>query len=973
MQGAEKTVRMSYAALVCLLAPFLALEAPPANAAGPAGIKLDGSLGPSAAALAGPTYNITQNLGKLSGGNLFFSFQYFNVATGETALFTTTSAGINNVISRVTGGYVSTIDGTIELQAASGAPNFFLINPSGVTFTANAVVDVPAAFYVSTANYLKFSDGNFYVDPTRMSALSAAAPEAFGFLGTTRAPVNIEGANLSAGVNGAGDFQIAAGDVTVDGGGGFKDVNGDLQPVGISNTTGNIRLTALGSASGEVPLTGPFAATDGTVTIRNGGMLLTQGQGASIGGVIEINAGNLLIDGLGLPFINSNFNTGIFTLAGVLGPGSNSAGPINISVGGNVQILNDSTISTAAIGPGSAGAISVNAKNLTIDPGAFDYAYISSFTALSGAAGDIVTHVAGSASLINGGEITSSNSGSGNAANISLSANSLTIDGGSGAIPFTGLFTTSDAGASGSAGHIVINVSGSASILNSGQIGAEANGSGNAGQINLSAGSLTINGGPLFYPTGLIGNAFDGSSGSSANITVDVSGAASIVDGAQITVSTYGAGNAGAISLNAASLTINEVGPPNPNSVPVTAILANTYSTGNAGQINLKLGSLTISGGNSTYFVGISSADNNQAFGLNGSGSAGSGASGSISVDITGNATLKNGGQITTATYGPGAAGDVSVTAGSLTIGGGANLSSISSQAYQLSGGQTGQVIINTGLLTIEANGSINISDAATPSDPSAITPTLIKIDANKIDTNGGEVTAKSTGNVAASGIDITYNSSLNMGPGTISTSAVDGNGGIIAITGQGPLFVDHSNITTSVSGINNGNGGDIVINVPEIVLDTGAIQANTTAPLASGGAVRINSQALVPSFQSFLLGGSAVAFVAGATGLNVVQAAAPDGVNGALSVTVPTLDLGNALLGLTGRPSAAVALGRGLCGSSHDSSLAIAGHGGVAPTAYDPLWFDPDESWGEAVAHIDASTTAANSERAAQSDTACR
>src|ERR1700691_2774568 len=113
MEGADKTVHMSYAAL---LASLLALDAPPSYASGPAGIKLDGTLGPSAAALVGPTYNITQNLGKLSGGNLFFSFQYFNVATGETALFTTSSAGIANVISRVTGGYASSIDGTIRLQ-----------------------------------------------------------------------------------------------------------------------------------------------------------------------------------------------------------------------------------------------------------------------------------------------------------------------------------------------------------------------------------------------------------------------------------------------------------------------------------------------------------------------------------------------------------------------------------------------------------------------------------------------------------------------------------------------------------------------------------------------------------------------------------------------------------------------------------------------------------------------------------------
>ena len=256
LTGTRNTVRIQLRSAQHNLILYGLLASNAVAAAGPAGIKLDGTLGPSAAALAGPMYAITQNLGKLSGGNLYFSFQYFNVATGETALFSTTSAGINNVISRVTGGYASSIDGTIALQAASGAPSFFLINPSGVTFTANAVIDVPAAFYVSTANYLKFSDGNFYVDPGKMSTLSAAAPEAFGFLGTTRSPVNIQGANLSAGVNGAGDFQIAAGDVNIDGAGARA---------GIAETTGAIEVTAGGSASAEVPLSGPFTSTDGTV------------------------------------------------------------------------------------------------------------------------------------------------------------------------------------------------------------------------------------------------------------------------------------------------------------------------------------------------------------------------------------------------------------------------------------------------------------------------------------------------------------------------------------------------------------------------------------------------------------------------------------------------------------------------------------------------------------------------------------
>jgi hypothetical protein len=202
---------------------------------------------------------------------------------------------------------------------------------------------------------------------------------------------------------------------------------------------------------------------------------------------------------------------------------------------------------------------------------------------------------------------------------------------------------------------------------------------------------------------------------------------------------------------------------------------------------------------------------------------------------------------------------------------------------------------------------------------------------------------------VAASAIDIRYGSEMRLDPSTISTSSQDGNGGPITIDGSGPLILSHSNITTSVLGTANGNGGDISITVPVVALDSGAIQANTLASLASGGTVTINAQALVPSYQSFTLGGNALAFDPTAIGLNIVQAAAPDGVNGALSVTVPTLDLGNALLGLTGRPAAPVGLGHDLCRSTRGSSLAVAGHGGIAPTAYDPLWIDPDQSWGTA------------------------
>jgi filamentous hemagglutinin family protein len=123
---------------------------------------------------------IPQNLGTTKGGNLFHSFQTFNVNNGESATFTGSDSDLKNVISRVTGGEISKINGLLKSEIPNAA--FYFINPAGVTFGANASVDVPAAFHVSTADKLNFSDGKEFsaVNPNA-SSLSIAKPESFGF------------------------------------------------------------------------------------------------------------------------------------------------------------------------------------------------------------------------------------------------------------------------------------------------------------------------------------------------------------------------------------------------------------------------------------------------------------------------------------------------------------------------------------------------------------------------------------------------------------------------------------------------------------------------------------------------------------------------------------------------------------------------------------------------------------------------
>jgi filamentous hemagglutinin family protein len=119
-------------------------------------------------------YDIRAELGHTEGRNLFHSFGRFSLRTGERATVSGPDQ-IRNVISRVTGGARSDIDGTIA-STIPGADLYFL-NPAGVVFGPNARLDLQGSFHVSTADELRFADG---------AAFSATNPAASSF--TVAAP-----------------------------------------------------------------------------------------------------------------------------------------------------------------------------------------------------------------------------------------------------------------------------------------------------------------------------------------------------------------------------------------------------------------------------------------------------------------------------------------------------------------------------------------------------------------------------------------------------------------------------------------------------------------------------------------------------------------------------------------------------------------------------------------------------------------
>src|SRR5262245_13532591 len=148
-----------------------------------ADVVVDGSMGnPGPVPFDGTTWQITDDLGRRSGPNLFHSFSLFDVPAGQTASFHLLDASRpepSRVIARVTGGQASLIGGRIE-SLHQGA-DLYLLNPSGFSFAPTSAVDALGSVTFSTADVLRFTSGppfdaRSHADPV---VLSAAEPSAF--------------------------------------------------------------------------------------------------------------------------------------------------------------------------------------------------------------------------------------------------------------------------------------------------------------------------------------------------------------------------------------------------------------------------------------------------------------------------------------------------------------------------------------------------------------------------------------------------------------------------------------------------------------------------------------------------------------------------------------------------------------------------------------------------------------------------
>ncbi len=118
--------------------------------------------------------------GTQAAANLFHSFQAFGLSVGEIVNFLATP-DLQNILSRVTGGEPSIINGLIQISG--GTPNLYLLNPAGIVFGSQARLNVPADFTATTADRIGLDNHTWFnASGANDYANLSGRPNQFAFL-----------------------------------------------------------------------------------------------------------------------------------------------------------------------------------------------------------------------------------------------------------------------------------------------------------------------------------------------------------------------------------------------------------------------------------------------------------------------------------------------------------------------------------------------------------------------------------------------------------------------------------------------------------------------------------------------------------------------------------------------------------------------------------------------------------------------
>ncbi len=512
------------------------------------------------------------NGGTVSGGNLFHSFEQFSVLTGNTTYFNN-AVDIHNIISRVTGGSVSNIDGQLK---ANGTANLFVLNPNGIMFGDQASLNIGGSFVATTASAIKFADGTeFSATPVQSSPLlTVSVPVGLQF-GSTPGRIIVQGQgqgirkntdliDTSVGLRVQPDQTLAlvGGDVVIEGG-TLKTAGGRIELGSVAhNSFVSLTPIAQGIALGyesvssfrDIQLS-EAAAVDASglgggniqvrgrqVTLTNGSQIEASTLGSQPGGTLNVIASDA-VELIGRS-ANTQSPSGLVTATypGATGTGGN----LTLSTG-RLILRDGAQIGTSTFSSGAAGTLVVTASDLvelsgTSAPGQVGSGLFTAvFPGATGAGGNLILDTR---RLIvrDGTVVNAATFGDGRAGTLAVSASeSVELIGTSADGRVPSVLTARTRGTA-SAGDLRIST-GQLIVRDGAQVTVSSTGSGDAGNLEVKAHSIFLdNNGQLIART---------ASGNGGNIILDVRDLLLQRRNSQIaTDARGGTGNGGNIDIN---------------------------------------------------------------------------------------------------------------------------------------------------------------------------------------------------------------------------------------------------------------------------------------------------------------------------------------------------------------------------------------------------------------------------------------
>jgi filamentous hemagglutinin family protein len=835
----------------------------------------DGSIG-TIVDPVGANFNITGGLRR--GQNLFHSFTDFSIPTNGAANFTNPQ-GNQSIITRVTGNLFSDINGTLNTNGA----NFLLINPNGVVFGPGVSLNVGKAFVTSTASGVDLVDAqggnyNFGVNQQGDPLLSIAPDVAFN-------PARL---TMNASIPGRKGIENY----------GTLQTNNPGQYIGLIGGNINFYGGQLIAPGAKVELGGLVKSGTVGFSLDNGVQLPANVERGNVSlvksgtspSLIDVRAGGggsvrIFVKDISLQGTGTAIRAGI---AAGLGSPTAKAGDIkldatgDIMLSGAVDIFN--RVNTGGVGKG--GNIEINTRNL---------------------------------SLTNSAQIQASTLGKGDAGSVKITADNVSFDGAQDGF-YSAVVSRVERGAVGKGGNVEINTR-NLSLTNSARLTASTLGQGDSGNLNITA-----TGNVSFDNSYAFSRVEQGAVGKGGDIEINTRNL-SVTNGAVLTASTFGQGDAGNVKITATGdvsfdgrkdgfnsgtrSTVEQGGVGKGGNVEINTrnlsvtngaqLQASTKGQGDAGSIKI-----TATG--NVSFDGVQDGFSSAAFSR--VAPTGVGKGGNIEIN-TQNLSVTNGTALVTSTSGQGDAGNIKITAtGNVSFDGIQDgFNSAASSAVDKGGqGKGGNIEIDARNLSV---------------------------------TNDAGLIASTLGQGNAGNIFLNANT-IKLDQGQISSTSNSSTGGDVNITTKDYLLLRNASFiaTDSASSDKDGNGGNITINSPLIIALPGNNDITANANQGNGGRVNITSQGLF-GIQYRPIG---TAFS------NDITASSTFGQSGSVQINTPGIDPGKDTGELPAAPNdPSNQISQACSASQRENKFYITGRGGLPPNASEPqeseaLWQDARE-----------------------------